>query len=150
TEVLADADGHFTISIGPESGIKTLKACDGLGNETAIDIAVKRSLAQLHEILTDRLEWNNASQNYQDEAIELILKNLAPAYRFVETREFECANLRHRLGIFEHIATQIELILVPGGSYFMGSADIDAEWEFCRQSRSDWRREWCAWESPQH
>ena len=72
-------------------------------------------------ILNDRLEWNKASKIKQDKAIKIVGKRLGKAYKFVRTKVYKCGGQSHRIATFKHVKTAIELNLIPGGKYIMGT-----------------------------
>jgi formylglycine-generating enzyme required for sulfatase activity len=72
-------------------------------------------------LLNDRLKWNKASIVKQDQAIKVVGERLGSSYKWIETREYSCNGQKHRIATFKHVKSGIEMNLIPGGRYQMGS-----------------------------
>jgi formylglycine-generating enzyme required for sulfatase activity len=83
-------------------------------------------------LLQDRLRWNAASEVEQDLVVDWVARALRDDFERLGAQRFECAGIEYRLGLFVHLKTGIELVLVPGGTYTRGLVDLEAErawWE---------------------
>jgi formylglycine-generating enzyme required for sulfatase activity/predicted Ser/Thr protein kinase len=66
--------------------------------------------------LADRHRWNSLTDNEQDLIIEDLAKKLS-SFQFIESKRFQCGSRLHRIAIFRHKKTAMDMHLVPGG-YF--------------------------------
>lgn len=71
--------------------------------------------------ISDREIWNRLSQSEQDAVIQHVAKQLGAGYEWTETKSYSCGGQAHRIATFKHKKTGIELNLIPGGTYSMGS-----------------------------
>lgn len=101
--------------LSPPPGVNKLKAY------TKMD-----SWEDAKKVLSDRLLWG-VSKSVQDKAIAMVTKKLGAAFQFVETKEYKCNGLVHRIATFKHLKSGALLNLLPGGTYQMGSPNGDAD-----------------------
>lgn len=92
------------------------------------------------ELLNDRILWNRCSPALQDGAIEEAFRQLGPAFELVKedgekARSFRCGGQEHRIATARHTVSNIELNLIPGGSFRMGPLGR----EYLRDGDSRWR-----------
>jgi formylglycine-generating enzyme required for sulfatase activity/serine/threonine protein kinase len=72
-------------------------------------------------VLTDLELWNKASVTQQNEAIRSVEKRLIENFKLWKTQVFDCAGKKTRIAIFLHKKTDMQLCLIPGGKFRMGS-----------------------------
>lgn len=76
-----------------------------------------------HEALADRLMWNQLPESVQDAAIWCQAQK-HDDLTHIGTEVFECGGQRHRIALFRHDKTGLELSLIPGGAYKL-NGEID-------------------------
>lgn len=76
------------------------------------------TLSILHELK----QWCSASKSEQDRAIAAIARGLGFGYFWLGTECYECCDRCIRIATFRHERSGIELNLIPGGTFLMGSA----------------------------
>lgn len=81
----------------------------------------------INTILLDRANWNRLSTEDQDIVIKAVSKKLGSDYKWTETKVYSCGGQKHRIATFKHVKTGIELNLIPGGRYSMGSTNGDSD-----------------------
>lgn len=74
-------------------------------------------------ILEDLDRWQSAAPPLQDLAIHSVANTVAEDLEWLDTRDYQCAGVTHRLGRFLHKKTQYPMMLIPGGRFEMGSND---------------------------
>jgi serine/threonine protein kinase/formylglycine-generating enzyme required for sulfatase activity len=104
-----------------DSGVK-ITAKDQLGHVQTIVATLPLDL------LNDRIKWaaagrNNEGRKAQDLEIASIAKRVSKTLEMLKVGVFECGGERHRIAVFRHKKTGIQLNLLPGGSFLMGSKD---------------------------
>jgi len=77
---------------------------------------------KLAEILCDLAKWDAASKDDRRAAAKEAAKR-APGFELLRVEEFSCGGLSHEIGVFKHAKTATEYVLVPGGTFDMGSPD---------------------------
>lgn len=137
-EVKVGADGHFQWPLPKsfKSGQSlTLVAIDAGRQVSTQSLVVTRQSSPVYDLQ----RWNRASEVEQDQAILGVTAALpGKQYEFVETRVFRCAEQSHRIAIYRHIPTNMEMSLIPGGDYEIGIDDPEAEHQhFKQQGRAD-------------
>jgi serine/threonine protein kinase/formylglycine-generating enzyme required for sulfatase activity len=124
-----NSDGKFQLVIPdwniPKKGI--FKALDLAGNESSIEFTFqspksKQSITLVRDILFDHEQWQKADPAIQDLAIQKVVKTLAPRFVFLSTKKYSCNNQTNRIATFKHATTGIEMNLIPGGQYTMGTS----------------------------
>ncbi|MGE0710705.1 MAG: bifunctional serine/threonine-protein kinase/formylglycine-generating enzyme family protein [Planctomycetota bacterium] len=72
--------------------------------------------------LGELARWDAADRALQERAAALAGERLGAGFEPLGLRDFACGPLHHRLALFRHRATGIELVLLPGATFLMGSA----------------------------
>jgi formylglycine-generating enzyme required for sulfatase activity len=72
-------------------------------------------------ILDDLVAWNAASRGEQDEALVAAAEMLGPGFELTLTRAYACGGREHRIATFRISALGLDLNLIPGGTYVMGT-----------------------------
>jgi formylglycine-generating enzyme required for sulfatase activity/serine/threonine protein kinase len=122
-----DIDGRFTIKISEQEKRKPLVALleDKAGNKTSrtivVDSAESFKEQAVSAILFDHRAWANASGDLQDQAIAKATALLSANYQFKEIQAYSAGGRSYRIANYVHKATGIEMLLIPGGKYQMGS-----------------------------
>ncbi|MGE0712106.1 MAG: SUMF1/EgtB/PvdO family nonheme iron enzyme [Planctomycetota bacterium] len=114
----------------------TLVARDAAGNEARLALVLHPPADRLAwDALWERERWRVAPTAQQERAARLVAMHLGEAFVFVELRRFECEGLSYRLAIYRHRRADLELVLLPGGRFTMGTPyeQLDAETAYCRQ-----------------
>ena len=77
--------------------------------------------------LRDIEKWNKAGTAAQDEVIQNVAKALANHYAFVHTKSYSGGGVSCRIATFRHKLSGLELNLIPGGTFRMGSGRGDSD-----------------------
>jgi formylglycine-generating enzyme required for sulfatase activity len=77
--------------------------------------------------LVDFQFWADVATWRRDMAISAVRQLLGEAFAFDALHTFECASESHGIARFIHKRTGIELHLIPGGCFQMGSEDFEQE-----------------------
>lgn len=72
-------------------------------------------------LLQDRVAWNKASAKDQDAIIKAVSTLLGAEYKWLSTETYSCDGISHRIAIFQHVKSGLQMNLIPGGSYQMGT-----------------------------
>lgn len=72
------------------------------------------------EILADLARWDRADSNARRAAAEDVARRVA-SFALLRLETFSCGGQTHEMAIYAHAATQLEFVLVPGGTFAMGS-----------------------------
>jgi formylglycine-generating enzyme required for sulfatase activity len=87
--------------------------------------------AQDSLVLLEDLElWDRAPTNIQDNVIKAAGDELGDAYKWLRTETFAAGGLSHRIAIFEHCHTGMEMNLIPGGLYERGCGHFENEMKY--------------------
>lgn len=84
-------------------------------------------------ILEKMANWSGASAEEREMAAERVGAIIGAEFRLLGIERFSCADLAHELAVFLHEASGIELILLPGDEFSMGTADLERELSFCQR-----------------
>ena len=72
------------------------------------------------EILTDLTRWDAATSQARRAAAEDVARRL-PDFSLLRLETFSCGGQTHEVAIYTHAKTGMEFVLVPGGTFLMGS-----------------------------
>ncbi len=75
-----------------------------------------------HSILMDLGRWDAASTELRRAAAEEVERR-ASGFKLLRLETFACAGVRHEVAIYLHDRTGMEFVLVPGGTFLMGSPE---------------------------
>lgn len=93
--------------------------------EASLSLLKKRSRTEGPQVwlqpLMDRELWQRCPEDLQDLAIAEVGRRLGAKFRHVVTRVYDCAGVSHRIASFQATTHWIELNLLPGGRFLMGS-----------------------------
>lgn len=103
------------------------------------------------ELLKDRRRWNDSPDTLQDLAILEAGRRLGSQFEHVHTKVYHCNGISHRIATFRQVTTSILLNLIPGGSFLMGTKEVELEdeWRFCQNHGMNWPLDSFKCESPQ-
>jgi formylglycine-generating enzyme required for sulfatase activity/serine/threonine protein kinase len=76
------------------------------------------------DVLYDRKRWNKGSESLQNKALSVVVKQLAPAYKYLGAKSYVCGGQSHRIATFIHEKTKIKFRLIPGGHVLMGDSSL--------------------------
>lgn len=119
----------------PASPLQSINVNDSSGAESMV-------------ILEDRELWNHAPDAKQDSVILHVEKELGDDFRWLRTERAEAGGEAHRIGIFEHVKTGIELNLCPGGLFERGTASGLKEYEWAKKIAPQISKDWFQQETP--
>jgi formylglycine-generating enzyme required for sulfatase activity len=74
------------------------------------------------ELLDELGAWDGASPEERAAAVEVVAEAIAARFAFEGLRRFACAGRTHELGVFRHRLTGLQVHLLPGGRFEMGSS----------------------------
>ena len=139
-ETLADAHAAVRDAFWKVAAVKS-----GVGLPTSPLQAKQPEAVEIGQeslvILEDRELWNHAKPEIQDAVIKEIAKGLSTEFEHLRTEAFICGSNTHRIAVFKHLATGMEMNLVPGGLYNRGTLDLSGEFAWCRGKNYDVTRE---------
>lgn len=69
---------------------------------------------RLWKLLCDTQRWQSANPGRQDQAIALCISRLKNSFTYVETKLFQCGEVKNRIAIFKHQKTDALFHLIPG------------------------------------
>jgi formylglycine-generating enzyme required for sulfatase activity len=81
-------------------------------------------------LLADLKQWDAASSSGRRAAADAVAAK-EPDFAFVRMETFSCGGQTHEVAIFHHEKTGLDFVLVPGGTFVMGSPETEKE-------RFDW------------
>lgn len=134
-------DQSFDIAVLPSSKPQWvhIHVQDKVGHvqQQKLCIVTEQSIDALMKAHLYRAEkWQVAGEDLQDLIIAEVGARLGPGFKHRESRVFKNdLGESPRLGVFQHKATGIELHLLPGGRYTMGSKSLEAERAFSKRYR---------------
>lgn len=99
-----------------------LAVVDVAGNRTEISVKLERNW-QVPSRLEDLSLWVTASRSQQKAAALEVAKHLKADYQYLGIKTYRCQAVKYRLATYKHKKTGLELRLIPGGRYSMGSND---------------------------
>lgn len=80
----------------------------------------------LLRVLHDVHGWDAAADSERQAAARLVASTV-PTFRFARFESFACGGESHQVAIFGHEATGLEFVLVPGGTFQMGSPEVEID-----------------------
>jgi len=80
---------------------------------------------KLADILCDLAKWDAASKEDRRAAAKELAKR-ATGFELLRLEEFVCGRQSHEVAVFKHAKTDLEFVLVPAGSFDMGSPESEA------------------------
>lgn len=144
-EVELDEAGSFSLTLknSEESQKVNLLVTDQAGNKTSQSWTVwtKKALKSLaKKSLQRRKTWIATESTLQDLVIENIGARLGKDYQWLRTQVYKGPGDKskgHRLATFVHKPTGIELQLLPGDRYQMGTVDPEREGLYVKRQWPD-------------
>lgn len=73
----------------------------------------------------DRATWNEQSHEQQTQAIETLLDQIGPNFKYVDLKTYTCGKHTNTVARFDHIPTKMRFHLLPGGQLELGSGAYD-------------------------
>jgi len=81
-----------------------------------------------NEILADLARWDAATTSARRAAAEDVARRL-PDFALLRLETFSCGGQTHEVAVYRHAKTAMEFVLVPGGTFVMGSNDATSNAE---------------------
>lgn len=118
-------DGRFSVRVKAQLLFRpqSLVARDAHGNEARAEVRFKPTL------LLDRERWSRGGKAPLAAEVAFVAHRLGKAFALLGLRRFRCGKLQHRIATFRHRRTGLELNLIPGGAFHMGSRRVDMQRE---------------------
>ena len=77
------------------------------------------------KLLTDLRAWDAATKASREAAARAVAQREGAFRLKLPLRSFTCGGRTHEVAVFEHPQTGLEFVLVPGGTFEMGSAESE-------------------------
>ena len=78
--------------------------------------------AVARRLVDDLTAWDAATSGERRAAAEAVARR-DPQFQFVDLTSFSCGALQREVALFRHEATELEFVLVPGGTFDMSGTD---------------------------
>ncbi|MDF1666849.1 MAG: formylglycine-generating enzyme family protein, partial [Planctomycetota bacterium] len=121
--VSVDTKGFFRLraeEISNSSKGVLLRAVDAAGNENRLNVKVE-IVWTVPGILENLSLWVTASRSEKKAAAVQVGDHLKADFDFLGLKNYRCGAVKYRIASYKHKKTALELRLIPGGRYSMGS-----------------------------
>lgn len=159
TSMALTAKKGFEIELPKSNGLSSfeLRGTDALGQTTRL-VAFIVDRDQLKRVSRQCLrtteKWRNTPKALQDMIIAGIDRRLGPGYRWRRTKLYKNPGSSEqplRIATYQHLKTKIELQLIPGGRFLMGTDDYQPEMDaYKKHWTADEFKGFLLQESPRH
>ncbi len=78
----------------------------------------------LVEVLVDLGKWDAASPDNRRAAAREVVKR-TPGFELLRMEEFSCGGQKHEVAVLRHAKSDLEFVLVPAGTFDMGSPETE-------------------------